>query len=75
MITYTKDKIISDHNGKSKSVEVDKVLWSVKWKNRFLARMGIAMILVEKLEIPSTEAFRVAYAMKDDFETFYNLNK
>lgn len=75
MITYTKDKIISDHNGKSKSVEVDTVLWAVKWKSRFLARMGIAMILVEKLEIPSTEAFRVACAMKDDFETFYNLNK
>ena len=56
MITYTKDKIISDHNGKSKSVEVDTVLWAVKWKKRSLARMGIAMILVEKLEIPSTEA-------------------
>ena len=75
MITYTKDKIISDHNGKSKSVEVDTVLWAVKWKNRYLARLAIAIILVEKLEIPSTEAFNVACAMKDDFETFYSLNK
>ena len=75
MITYTKDKIISDHNGKSKSVEVDTVLWAVKWKNRFLARMWIAMILMEKLNIESKQAFMVASQMKDDFETFYSLNK
>lgn len=74
MITYTKDKIIAENNGKSKSVEIDTVLWSVKWKSRFLARMGIAMILMEKLWIESKQAFTVASQMKDDFETFYSLN-
>lgn len=74
MITYTKDKIIAENNGKSKSVEIDTVLWSVKWKSRFLARMGIAMILMEKLNIDSKQAFLVASQMKDDFETFYSLN-
>jgi hypothetical protein len=33
------------------------------------------MILAEKLEISSKQAFTVACTMKDDFETFYNLNK
>lgn len=74
MITYTKDKIIAENNGKSKSVEIDTVLWSVKWKSRFLARMGIAMILMEKLNIDSKQAFMVASQMKSDFETFYSLN-
>lgn len=74
MITYTKDKIIAENNGKSKSVEIDTVLWSVKWKSRFLARMGIAMILMEKLNIDSKQAFLVASQMKSDFETFYSLN-
>ena len=74
MITYTKDKIIAENNGKSKSVEIDTVLWSVKWKSRFLARMGIAMILMEKLNIDSKQAFTVASQMKSDFETFYSLN-
>lgn len=74
MITYTKDKIIAENNGKSKSVEIDTVLWAVKWKKRFLARMGIAMILMEKLWIESNQAFTVASQMKDDFETFYSLN-
>ena len=74
MITYTKDKIIAENNGKSKSVEIDTVLWAVKWKSRFLARMGIAMILMEKLWIESKQAFTVASQMKDDFETFYSLN-
>ncbi len=75
MITYTKNKIIADNNWKSKSVEIDTVLWAVKWKSRFLARLWIAMILAEKLEISSKQAFTVACTMKDDFETFYNLNK
>ena len=74
MITYTKDKIIAENNGKSKSVEIDTVLWSVKWKSRFLARMWIAMILMEKLNIDSKQAFLVASQMKSDFETFYSLN-
>ncbi len=74
MITYTKDKIISENNGKSKSVEINTVLWAVKWKSRFLARMGIAMILMDKLNIDSKQAFLVASQMKSDFETFYSLN-
>lgn len=74
MITYTKDKIIAENNGKSKSVEIDTVLWAVKWKKRFLARMGIAMILMDKLNIDSKQAFLVASQMKSDFETFYSLN-
>lgn len=74
MITYTKDKIIAENNGKSKSVEINTVLWSVKWKSRFFARMGIAMILVDKLNIDSKQAFTVASQMRSDFETFYSLN-
>lgn len=74
MITYTKNKIIAENNGKSKSVEIDTVLWAVKWKSRFLARMWIAMILMEKLNIDSKQAFLVASQMKSDFETFYSLN-
>lgn len=74
MITYTKNKIIAENNGKSKSVEIDTVLWAVKWKSRFLARMWIAMILMEKLNIDSKQAFMVASQMKSDFETFYSLN-
>ena len=74
MITYTKNKIIAENNGKSKSVEIDTVLWAVKWKSRFLARMWIAMILMDKLNIDSKQAFLVASQMRSDFETFYSLN-
>jgi hypothetical protein len=74
MITYTKDKIIAENNGKSKSVEINTVLWAVKWKSRFFARMWIAMILVDKLNIDSKQAFTVASQMRSDFETFYSLN-
>ena len=75
MITYTKDKIIADNQEWiTKSINVDELLWAVKWKSRLMARMLITSMLIKKLEIDPKQAFTVASAMKDDFETFYNLN-
>ena len=75
MITYTKDKIIADNQEWiTKSINVDELLWAVKWKSWLMARMLITSMLIKKLEIDPKQAFTVASAMKDDFETFYNLN-
>ena len=75
MITYTKDKIIADNQEWiTKSIDIDELLMAVKWKSRLMARMLITSMLIKKLEIDPKQAFTVASAMKDDFETFYNLN-
>ena len=74
MITYTKDKIIADNQEWiTKSVDIDELLWAVKWKSWLMARMLITSMLIKKLEIDPKQSFTVASSMKDDFETFYSL--
>ena len=73
MITYTKNKIISDNSGKTRSVEIDEILWSVKSKSWFIARMRIALLLSKKLGLEGKDALMVASSMRADYETFYSL--
>ena len=75
MITYTKDKIIADNQEWiTNSIDIDELLMAVKWISRLMARMLITSMLIKKLDIEPKQAFTVASSMKDDFETFYNLN-
>ena len=75
MITYTKNKILAENNEWiTKSIAIDELLWAVKWKPRFIAKVRIARMLMDKLKIEKNQALIIASSMKPDFETFYNLN-
>lgn len=73
MIIYTKDKIIVENGWKSKSMEIDKILWLAGNKTRVIARLNIAFILADRLGIDAKTAVKIAGDMKPEYETFYSL--
>lgn len=74
MITITKNKVIADCNGKSKSVEIDKLLWIANTNKWYIAKAWIGAYLIWLFWITSRQAIEVADSLRAERETFYKLN-
>jgi len=74
MITITKNKIISESNWKSKSIDIDKLLWIANTKKWYIAKAWIGAYLIWLFWITSRQAIEVADSLRPERETFYNLN-